>query len=416
MKTIPLVLPFGFLFLVAGSQAAEPTKGYQAKVKVTAATRIDWTFTVSNRSLAKPPANWLGDYRSTQQTYELFVPSTYQAKSSWPLVLFISPDNGPAGWKQWEATCKKHGVLFASPHAAGNGTPGKRRVRIVLDVLDDLRRTYNIDPDRTYISGHSGGARMAGHIGFGLPEYFGGIVPVCAGVELRDESWLRQRARDRLSIAFLTGETDFNRAECERFRGPLLSDFGVRTKVWVGPKVGHAIPAALIPEAFQWLEQDLPRRRALGKKYPASRMAGSSAPSREEWAKLLLKEGKERLGAKETLFSGLMQVLGCSERWEDVPATAEAKKILAEYDAKKEKPWEEDDIAEKRRFVFAQAKALDAYASGPLPAQYAKQRPEMAKEAMKLWFILFKDNPDGEAGQQAKKRIPELKKLLDAKE
>ena len=80
------------------------------------------------------------------------------------------------------------------------------------------------------------------------------------------------------------------------------------------------------------------------------------------------------------------------------------------------KPWEETDIAEKRRFYLAQVKALDAYASGPLPAQYAKQRKEMATEAMKLWYMLYKDNPDGPAGQQAKKRIPELKKLLDAKE
>jgi len=407
---------FGLLlaFLIADVRAAEPVKGFQAKVKVTAPTRIDWTFAVATQSLAKHPASWLGDYDSTQQTYDLFVPSTYSAKQSSPLVLFISPGGGPGGWKEWEATCKKHGILFASPYGAGNNTQGKRRVRIVLDVLDDLRRTYNIDPDRTYISGHSGGARMAGVVGFALPEYFGGIMPVCAGVELREESWLRQRARDRLSIAFLTGETDFNRGECERYRGPLLADFGVRTKVWVAPKVGHAVPAALIPEAFQWLEEGLAKRRALAKKYPSSRIAG--APTREECSKLLLKEGKEKLGEKETLFAGLMQVLGCSERWPDVPAAAEAKKILAEYDAKKEKPWEEDDIAEKRQFIFATVKALDAYASGPLPAQYVKQRPEMAKEAMKLWYILYKDNPDGPAGQQAKKRIPELKKLLDAKE
>lgn len=414
MKTKSIALSLCLAFLVADVCAAVPVKGYQAKVKVAGPTRIDWTFAVANQSVAKPPAAWLGDYDFKQQTYELFVPPTYSAKQSWPLVLFISAGGWPAGWKEWEATCKKHGILFASPHGAGNNTPGKRRARIVLDVLDDLRRTYHIDPDRTYISGHSGGARTAGHIGFGLPEYFGGIVPVCAGVEMREETWLRHRARDRLSIAFLTGENDFNRAECERYRAPILSDFGVRTKVWVAPKVGHAIPAALIPEAFKWLEEGLPQRRALAKKYPASRLA--SAPSREEWAKLLVQEGKDRLGARETLFSGLMQLMGCVDRWPDAPAAAEAKKILAEYDAKKEKPWEEDDIAEKRRFVLAQAKALDAYASGPLPPQYVKQRPEMAKEAMKLWFILFKDNPDSPAGQEAKKRIPELKKLLDMKE
>ena len=35
---------------------------------------------------------------------------------------------------------------------------------------------------------------------------------------------------------------------------------------------------------------------------------------------------------------------------------------------KTDKPWEKDDIAELRRHLIAQAKALDAYASGELPA------------------------------------------------
>lgn len=418
MKIAPFALPSGLalVFLLHGAEAAEPIKGYQAAVKVARPTRLDWTFAVATQSVEKPPADWLGDYDSTKTTYERFVPPAYTSKTAWPVVLFISPGNGPAGWKEWEATCKKQGILFASPCAAGNDTSGKRRARIVLDVLDDLRRHYNIDPDRTYISGHSGGARMAGAIAFALPEYFGGVIPVCAGVELRKEPWLRHRVRDRLSIIFLTGEQDFNRAECERYRAPILADFGARTEVRVAPKIGHAIPTALLPEAFQWLERDLPRRRALAKKYPASRIAGNSAPTPEDWSKLLLAEGKERLATKETQFAGLMQLMGCAERWPNRPAAAEAKKILVEYDAKKEKTWEDEDIAEKRRLLLAQAKALDAYASGPLPPQYAKQRPAMAEAAMRLWYVLYKDSPNGPAAQQAKQRIPELKKLLDAKE
>jgi hypothetical protein len=402
-------------FALAEIHAADPAKGYQAKVKVSGPTQIDWTFAVANQSVGKPPADWLGDYDSTKQTYELFVPPNYDAKKSYPVVLFISPSNAPGGWKEWEPVCKKEGVIFASPHGAGNDCPGKKRVRIVLDVLDDLRRTYNTDPDRTYITGHSGGARMAGSIGFALPEYFGGVVPSCAGVELRNEVWLRQRVIDRLSVAVLTGETDFNRGECERFRGPILAELGVRSKVWVAPKTGHAVPAALLPEAFKWLEEGLPKRRALAKQYPASRVAGDKALSRDDWSKLLLAEGKERLGAKETLYSGLMQVQGTMVRWNGLPAAAEAKKILLEYEGRKEKPWEDEDIAEQRKYLTATARGLDAYATGPLPAQYEKQRVEMAQEAQKMWAVLFKENPDSPAGKEAQKRIPELQKIIDKK-
>lgn len=408
-----LALPTLVALVLADVRAADPVKGYQAKVKVSAPTRIDWTFAVSNQSVEKPPAEWLGDYDSTKQTYEVFVPPNYDSKKSCAVVLFISPGNGPGGWKEWEPVCKKEGIIFASPHGAGNDCPGKKRVRIVLDVLDDLRRTYNTDADRTYISGHSGGARMAGIIGFALPEYFGGVIPCCAGVEMRNEVWLRQRVTDRLSVALLTGETDFNRGEIERFRGPLLAEVGVRSKVWVAPKTGHAVPAALLPETFKWLEEGLPKRRALAKKYPASHIAADKAPSREEWSKQLLAEGKERLGSKDTLYSGLMQLQGTMVRWNGLAASADAKKILLEYEGRKEKPWEEEDLAEQRKYMAASARGLDAYASGPLPAQYEKQRVEMAREAQKLWFILFKEDPDSAAGKEAQKRIPELQKIID---
>jgi pimeloyl-ACP methyl ester carboxylesterase len=416
-KKLVLLAALPFCLSLPAPSTADAIKGYQAKAKVSAPTRIDWTVAVANQSVAKPPADWLGNYDSTKQMYEVFVPANYNAKQSYPVVLFISAGAGPGGWKEWEAVCKKEGVIFASPYGAGNDTkPEPRRHRIVLDVLDDLRRNYNVDPDRTYITGHSGGARAAGHIAFALPEYFGGVIPSCAGVELPEDVWLRQRIADRLSVAMLTGDGDFNRGECERFRGPILTEMGVRTKVWVAPKTGHTVPAALVPEAFKWVEADLPRRRALAKTYPASRVTGSSAPSRADSAKLLLAEGKERLKAKETLYSGLMQLQGCMKRWPDLPAGTEAKKILSEYEDRKEKPWEAEDIIEQRKFLTAMARGLSDYATGPLPDRYAKDRKAMAKEAINLWLVLHKDNPDSPAGQEAKKRVPALVKIAEGKD
>src|SRR5262249_54773391 len=155
--------------------------------------------------------------------------------------------------------CDAAGMLFASPHGAGNNTTGPLRTRIVLDVLDDVRKRFNVDADRTYLGGFSGGGRAACNIAFALPEYFGGVVPCCACEGLRDEPFLRHRVIDRLSVAPITGDTDFNRGELERYRGPLLTDVGVRTKVWTVPKMSHAIPqAAVLTEALKWLEEGLP--------------------------------------------------------------------------------------------------------------------------------------------------------------
>lgn len=405
------------LFLVAilihqSLFAAEP--GYEREASVRAPTRLDWVFVLANQSVAQPPDEWLGKYESTRQRYELFLPEKPPApREGRAAVIFISAGNEPAGFKNFEAACRKQGIAFASPYGAGNNAPMPQRVRLVLDVLDDLRRRERIDPDRTYIAGFSGGARVACAIAFALPEVFGGVIPVCAGGEWREEQWLRHRVTQRLSLAFLTGANDFNRSEIERLRAPMLSDLGVRTKVTVTPAMGHSIPNDKVCEAaLKWLDEGVADRRSFASKYPASRIAIDAAPDRAAAAKLLLDEATERTQQRETKYSGLMQLMGVRRRWPDVPAAQTALEMLTKFERDPDRTWEAEDIAEQRKALIVRARALDAYASGELPAQYLKQQPDMVKAAIALWQQVMMDGEDEKAVAEAKRRLPALEKLL----
>lgn len=235
-------------------------------------------------------------------------------------------------------------------------------------------------------------------------------MPVCAGGELREEPWLKHRAIERLSVSFLTGTEDFNLGEVERFRGPMFHEMGIRTKVAVVPKLGHGIPDAKVFQAsLEWLDTGVVDRRKLAQRYPASRI--SEAVTREDLAKSLLAEGEQRIKDRKTQFSGLMQLQGVMTRWPDLPAGNSAKRILLDYENKPDKPWEADDVAEQRKFLIARARALDAYASGKLPEQYARQRPDMIKAAIELWENVMEDGQDAKAVAEAKRRIPALQKL-----
>ncbi|HVV98837.1 MAG TPA: hypothetical protein VHB77_00780 [Planctomycetaceae bacterium] len=396
-------------------KSASVVRGHQKRVAVNEPTRLDWVFPLANQSLADPPAEWLKDYDSTEQHYELFVPTKYNPKQPAPLVLFISPGKEPIGMAVWEQECQRRGMLFASPYGAGNDCPLPRRTRIVLDVLDDIRRRYNIDADRTWIGGFSGGGRAACGIAFALPEVFGGVISVCASGDLREEPWLRRRVMDRLNVAFITGENDFNRGEVERFRGPMLRDVGVPTKTWTFPGMGHSLlPAEGLAEIHDWLEGGTAARRKLATAWPASRISGDAAPSRDQWAQQLLDEAEQRLKSDKSLYDGLMQLQGVSVRWNDTSAGRKARERLVEYDARPEHPWEADDIAEQRKFLIARARATDAYASGPLPEQYKKQQPDMLKAAIQLWRMVIADGVDAEAVKEGEARLPQLERLAGA--
>ena len=404
-------MPSRLLLCVACLLVAAASVAQQPNLRVAEPGRIDWVFAVANQSPPAPPADWLQGYESKAQTYALYVP-TNQKPASWGLVLFISPGQRGTGLEQFRRACDEHHLIFASPHNAGNNVDTRERVRIVLDVLDDIRRRHAIDPDRTYVGGFSGGGRIACAIGFSLPEYFGGVIPICAAGDLREEPWLRHRVIDRLSVAHLTGENDFNRGEVERFRGPVLSAVGVRSKVWVVPKLGHGIPAAgPIEEGIRWLDAGLTARQKLARERPATRVSVDSTPARQLQAADLLAEGKARIKDKPTRYAGLMVLKGVLDRWPDLPESAEARSILLAQESAADRSWEEQDVAGQRKYLIARAQGLSDYATGPLPQQYKSQQASMAQAAIKLWQAIIQEGQDPTAVAEARKRLPELQKL-----
>lgn len=95
-----------------------------------------------------------------------------------------------------------------------------------------------------------------------------------------------------------------------------------------------------------------------------------------------------------------------------LPAAQQALRILQRYDSARDRPWEAEDIAEQRRFLIAKARGVDAYASGPLPTMYEKQKSGMLNAAIQLWTAVLQDGQDQEAVAEGKRRIRALNAML----
>ena len=328
--------------------------------KVSAATRLDWEFAA--RGFGPGAAKLPMGYDSTKQKYQLYIPKSYRKDKPAPLVLFISASDSPAGWKNWQAICEKEGVLFASPFGAGNTPENGRRVRVILDVLDDIRRNYAIDPEQTYLTGFSGGGRLTCAIGFALPEFFGGIVPICGTNPLHTMAYLRHRAEDRLSVAFVTGEKDFNRKENEKAMHPWCEEVGIRSKLWIVPKMGHEVPqASVLSEVYAWLAADLKRRRDDAKARPLLAVKADDTPSAAEQAKRLVAAAQDELKQPARTWRGVTLLQGVTQRWPKSDAARMAQMMLKDIvnDDKRLQLVEQQGAADEVRSVSAQAKALE---------------------------------------------------------
>jgi predicted esterase len=389
-----------------GPEPRIPTtpSGYHPSIQVLAPGRLDWTFVVSQQSLDPGPTRATAGYISTLQTYELYLPPSYSPRRPNAMIIHVTAGPRSDGWLHWQTVCRNRGVILAGVHNAGNAVPMPLRARIVLDVLDDVRRRFNIDPDRTYISGMSGGANAASRIAFALPELFGGLIPICGTWNLRVEPMLRQRVSERLSVALVTGTHDFNGPELIREFFPVLQAHNARAQLWVFP-MGHAYPGSWQMDGiFQWVEAGLPLRRIAAGYFPASRLVGPASP--DQWSTALLLEAGERLELPGELAPGLFQLQGIVERWKGLPAAAAAQKLLNEFDSYSPVPWKDIYRNELLCFRYLQARMFDNTLNSPPPSDYPVPRINLIRIAVALWSEILELAPAGSPiAQEAKARL-----------
>ncbi len=410
--------PCAWRGVLAAICAAVPTTGdfataqdaaYVDKIRVAADTRLDWAYPLLQRSPAVPPVELLKGYRSTAQAYEFFGP-VEDGGGPYPLVIFISPQDRPVGWYFWEPTCAERGVLFAGVREMGNARPLAHRVRAVLDVLDDVRRRFRIDPDRTYLAGFSGGAQVACVTALHLPEYFGGVVCIGHAPAPPLEPWLLARVRQRLSVAIICGDREPAGPLVEDLYGPWWTGAGVRVEPVILRRHGHTMPEADVMEsAYEWLEAGAAARGAAAATHPSLRIA--DAPSRDEWAERLLIDAKARLAdpaEAELVAAGLAQLEGIVQRWPDAPAATTAQWLLDEHAARDVRPWKAVADAERVKLLTLQAEGYTRLASDGRKT-VGQRRGQYAKIAISLWQQLREVSRD--AAVDADAQIAALEKI-----
>jgi dienelactone hydrolase len=381
---------------LAPARADEPgASRFLPEVAVAGPTRLDWQFVAAGfgPNAAHVPAS----YESPSQRYQLFVPAGYSRDRAWPLVVFLAPGDDPLGWRFWQKPCDDAGALFCAAYGAGSNVPPGQRVRVVLDMLDDVRRHYRVDPDQTYLTGFSGGGRLACAIAFALPEYFGGVAPVCGTSPLPDLAYLRHRARDRLSVALVTGADDPNRREDEDYLRPLCRVAGVRCRLWVEPKVGHAMPGPeVLAEVYRWLAADLKRRQEDRRAYPGLAVGLAEAPTPEQYGKGLVETAEADLRRPARTWEAVALLQGVVARWGRTEAGNRAGQLLGDIRADRDRAARaaEQKGAEERPLLIAEAEA--------------QERLDDPAAALQAWKTLLKHHPktpDGEKAAAAVRRL-----------
>lgn len=133
---------------------------------------------------------YLSKVDNTIQPYRVYVPSNYDGSKAFPLVVALHGMGGDEN-SYFEAYNKgafkieaeKHGYIVACPKGR---KPTSMYVgdaeRDVMDVIEEMKRAYRIDPDRIYLTGHSMGGFGTWSIAINHPGMFAALAPIAGGV------------------------------------------------------------------------------------------------------------------------------------------------------------------------------------------------------------------------------------------
>jgi predicted esterase len=240
--------------------------------------------------------------RVDAETWHVRLPRNHLRDRPAGVLAWISPTPDGRLPPAFEPVLDELGFIAVSADSAGNDRPLTDRLQLVLDGIETVRRSWLIDPVRTYVSGFSDGGRCAAILQLALPDVFCGAVPV-GGVDSHhnaptgrgDSFWPARLGkplandmrslRDR-RIGVIVGELDVNRAEAA-VRVDLMKADGIPARLDVMPGLGHALPPAPgFAESLRWVDEP-PREARKAAVDEASKRLGRVEPDPDERAALI---------------------------------------------------------------------------------------------------------------------------------
>ncbi|MBI2678730.1 MAG: hypothetical protein HYX28_08095 [Candidatus Koribacter versatilis] len=145
--------------------------------------------------------------KDAKQSYALYLPSTYTRDRQWPVLFVFDPGaQGKQAAEVFRAAAEKYGYIVA---ASNNSRNGQRREQAVaaLGMMEDVQQRFALDGKRIYTAGFSGGARMAGLVGFLCRDCVRAVIACGAGFP----DHLPDDKKKALPAYFFTvGQYDFN--------------------------------------------------------------------------------------------------------------------------------------------------------------------------------------------------------------
>jgi len=180
-------------------------------------------------------------------SYALYLPTAYSPARRWPILLAFDPfARGETSVKLFREAAEKYGFIVVGSNNSRNFQDPSAAIRL---LGADVKEHYSVDPRRLYVTGLSGGARVASSLAMACKGCVAGVIANSAGLP-SGRSTPGPEVADWFLVA---GTTDFNYPEMLHLNEALERNNAVsRFVVFDGP---HGwMPKNFAEQSLAWLQ------------------------------------------------------------------------------------------------------------------------------------------------------------------
>ena len=228
-------------------------------------------------------------FRADQRTekFSIYIPKGYDPNDTltkYGLIVYVNPvdasiASAPEGWGP---VLDQHKIFLVAPSNVGNNKPDTRRLGMALLSTALMQKYYStIDPSKIYVSGLSGGARIASVLGLNHPNIFHGTIQSCGtnfykavprlAITDKDLESMKNRdkdgpyglcicsspnqSKDKVKFVLITGPGDFRHNYIlDIYHGGYEAE-GFKAKLIDVPGMGHQLCSGqTLDEALTFIE------------------------------------------------------------------------------------------------------------------------------------------------------------------
>ncbi len=180
------------------------------------------------------------------QSYALYLPSSYSAERSWPILYCFDPGaRGKRPVERFRKAADLYGYIIVGSNNSRNGMRTDPSIPIIA-ILRDTHQRFRIDDRRLYAAGFSGGARVANFVA--MAAKFAGVIASGGGFS-------NGKLPPPISYAFFgsAGREDFNYREMKQIDAA-LNEQHARHRLIIFEGAHEWLPEAEAVEALEWME------------------------------------------------------------------------------------------------------------------------------------------------------------------